>query len=179
MGVYATADDVRDNLVKFQDPISAAKLTDPIIEKHLNYVEGKINGWCRQFYVVPFVAPIDPAVTALAVDLTTIRLLRRFFAQTPKRSDLEKDMTDPARQSLKDIIPNTKGMVLMLLDHPIQSTIRQKPNGSYVWTSGWKDSDFAVFGIDTKTHQRHSTNYFNNNTKFGDNPDAVNSILLK
>ena len=178
MGLYATADQVRDNLVKFQDPQAILKLTNPIIETHLGYVEAKINAYCRKLYVLPFVSPIDLTITGLAVDLTTIRLLRRFFAQAPKRSDLEKDMGDILRQTLMDIVPDKNGKVNLILNHPLLSTIRQRPDGSYVFTGGWLETDFAFFGIDSSTDQTHSKNYFNINNEFGDNSDAVTRTLL-
>ena len=177
MGTYATEEQIRDNLVKFQDPISAAKLTPQIIETQLSYVEGRINAYCRKLYVVPFVPPIDMAITELAVDITTMRILRRFFAQTPKRSDLEKDMADIVRRTLLDIVPDKNGKVNLLLAAPLISVVRRKPDGTFVYTDGWQETDFNYTGVDSSVNQEDSTNYFNTNTEFGDNTDAVKQQL--
>jgi len=169
---YATTTEIRDNLLIFvKDP---TQLEDTTIERHGTYVEARIDSFLRRVYAFPLTpSAVDPYLTELVVDLTTARLLRRYFMQTPKKSETETTLEDDVRQRLLDIIPNKNNILTVRLSYNLRSGYVHKPDGKLVIQEGWQDDDFSSTGIDVETDWDDSDNFFKMDSQFGDNPDAV------
>jgi hypothetical protein len=116
MGIYTSADMVRENYRKF---ISTSLISDDKINYFIARVEGLVNGILFKVYALPLSCSICPTPTApelivtIATDMVTARCLKYFYdSNQAEENPVAKNMWKENLDMLKSMVAKTPELLL-------------------------------------------------------------------